>query len=163
MKSFKILNWIFDGKLWRLQHLGGHPEIGSLRGEPSGISGSNGIVPITIASQATVYSYSFGLKHGQAFGIWLQATSPGSLGTPKLQIQLEQAYRGPTTEGNSDTNYVIGDGVADIYSALNDTIAHVKTVSPVPMRRARLKITGLATNPSDTTLTAYLFQQELVA
>lgn len=134
----------------------------SLRGDVSSVNNSNGgPVPITIPTTTVVYSQSFRLNYGQAFGVWLQAGN-GS-GTANMKIQLEQSYKPPTTEGSSDSAYVIGDGVADIYSNLNDTTAHVKTIQPVPMKYARLKITGLGSNPADATLTAWIFQQELVA
>ena len=133
---------------------------GSTRGGVSDVNNSAGVGTITVPSQTTVYSYHFPLKYGTAFGIWLQAGN-GS-GTANMKIQLEQGYKAPVPEGSSDSNWVIGDGVADIYSNLNDTLAHIKTVSPVPMKLARLKITGLGSNPADATLVAKLFQQEIV-
>lgn len=135
----------------------------SLRGDVTLINQSNGApAPITVPTTTTVYSRTFKLNYGQAFGIWLQAGN-GS-GTANMKVQLEQSYIDLTEaqQGSSNANYVIGDGVADLYSNLNDTTAHVKTVSPVPMKFGRLKITGLGTNPADATLTAWLFQQELV-
>lgn len=133
----------------------------SLYGESREILNSNGAPsPIIIPTTTTVYSRIFRLNYGQAFGIWLQAGN-GS-GTANMKIQLEQSRIAPVTEGASDVNWVIGDGVADIYSNLNDTLVHVKSVSPVPLKYARLKITGLGSNPADATLTAHLFQQELI-
>ena len=134
---------------------------GSTRGDVTDINNSAGVGTITVPSTTTVHSMSFSLKYGQAFGIWLQAGN-GS-GTANMKIQLEQGTKPPTTEGSSDATWVIGDGVADIYSNLNDTTAHIKTVSPVPMKYGRLKITGLGSNPANATLVAKLFQQELVA
>lgn len=132
----------------------------SLIGQSSSVNNSTGAPPpITIANTTVVYSRHFRLNLAQAFGIWLQAGN-GS-GTANMKIQLEQSYVVPATEGAADANYVIGDNVADIYSNLNDALAHVKTISPVPMKYGRLKITGLGSNPVDATLTAYIFQQEL--
>lgn len=113
---------------------------------------------LAVASTATVYSNSFPMRWIEYFGVWLQATSAS--GTPVLKIQLEESYTVPATEGSSDANYVIGDGVADIYSNLNDEIAHIKTVSPVPQQYGRYKITGLTGNPADTVITVINFQQE---
>jgi hypothetical protein len=96
-------------------------------------------------------------------GIWLMATSPGSIATPNLKIQVEQSYIAPTTEGAADANWVIGDGVPDVYTNLNDSIAHIKTLALVPMKKYRLKVTGLGSNPSDCTLLAVMFSQELIA
>ncbi len=131
-----------------------------LFGNVTQIQNANGApAPITIPTTTTVYSHSFRLNYGQSFGIWLQAGN-GS-GTAKMKIELEQSYRPPTTEGSSDSGYVVGDGVADIESALNDVNAHVKVITPVPMKWARLKITGLDTNPADATINAWIFEQGL--
>ena len=133
---------------------------GSLRGDVTQVNNSSGVGTITIPTTTVVYSMSFSLKYGQAFGIWFQAGN-GS-GTANMKIQLEQSYKRPSSEGASDASYVIGAGVADIITNLNDTTARVQSVSPVPMKYARLKVTGLGSNPSDATLTAYIFQQEIV-
>lgn len=133
----------------------------SLRGDVTLINNASGApAPIIIPTTTIVYSHSFTLNYGQAFGIWLQAGN-GS-GAANMKIQLEQSNVAPATEGSVDNNYVIGDGVADIYSNLNDALAHVKTIQPVPMKYARLKITGVGSNPVDASLTASLFQQEFV-
>lgn len=115
---------------------------------------------LAIASQATVYSNSFLTRFAENFGIFVLALSASSV--PKIQIQLEQSYTPPATEGSADSNYVVGDGVQDVYTALNDEIAHVKSLNPVPMQYSRYKITGLATNPSDTLLTIINFHQEKI-
>lgn len=134
----------------------------SLRGDSRQINNSNGAPgPITIPTTTTVYSRAFRLNYGQAFGIWLRAGN-GS-GTANMKIQLEQSNVVPVTEGAADGNYVIGDGVADVYSNLNDALAHVKTLSPVPMKYARFKITGLGSNPADATINIFVFDQELIA
>lgn len=154
--------WIAERKLcdFNLLNLLGNKR-GSTRGEPSRIlasSGNDG--QISCPSLTTVYSMHFHLKYGVEFGIWMKATSAS--GTPALKIILEQSYIAPAPEGASDTNWVVGDGVADIYSNLNDQNAHIKTVSPVPMKHGRLNITGIGSNPADTLLSAYLFIQEQV-
>jgi hypothetical protein len=136
----------------------------SLRGDVSQIRQYTGApAPITVPTTTTVYSRVFRLNYGQAFGIWYQAGN-GS-GTANMKIQLEQSYVALTEaqEGASNANYVIGSGVADIETNLLDTTAHVKSVSPIPMKYARFKITGLGTNPADATINIWLFQQELVA
>lgn len=132
---------------------------GSLYGESSLVVNSLGTSPITIVSTTVIYSRHFKLARGQAFGIWYQAGN-GS-GTANMKIQLEQSYKLPTTEGASDASWIIGSGVSDIETNLNDTTAHLKSISPVPMKWARLKITGLGGNPADATLTAYIFLQGL--
>jgi len=116
-----------------------------------------GSTTIAIDSTATVYTDSFPLKYGLAFGIALIADSPG---TVDLKVQLEESDRLPTTENTSDTHWVIADGVADIYTSLADETKHIKVISPVPMPLGRLKITGGASNNASTTLSATVFEQE---
>lgn len=130
--------------------------IGNVRQIPAG---DGTPAPIVVPSTTTVFSRAFRLNFGQVFGIWLQAAN-GS-GSANMSIVLEQSAFAPATEGASDSNYVVPDGVAPIYSNLNDTNVHVKTIQPVPMKFARLKITGLGVNPVDASLTAWIFIQEL--
>ena len=136
---------------------------GSTRGGVSDINNANGVGTIAVPSTTVVYSKSFNLKYGIAFGIWYQAGN-GS-GQANMKIELEQGYQAPTTEGAADASWVVPAGVAPINSNLNDgatQLAHIQTVSPVPMKHGRLKITGLGSNPADATLVAKLFIQETV-
>jgi len=131
-------------------------KIGSM-GDVTGVTLASGSETIAIASTATVYTHYFKLSFGVAFGLWYQATSSG---TVNLKIELEESYTTPTTDGSADTNYVVGSGVSDVESALADENAHVKTLSPVPMKYARFKITGGDGNDASTTLSLKVFQQE---
>lgn len=158
--NWKRIDFVWkDGQLKRVSRLSGCR--GNLRGDVTLVTNSSGTSPITVPSTTTVYSKTFQLKHGQAFGIWYQAGN-GS-GTANMSINIEQSYVTPTTEGSSDSKYVVGNGVSAINSNLNDTTAHVASISPVPMKYGRLKIAGLGGNPADATLTAYIFQQEIVS
>lgn len=118
-------------------------------------AGSN---DIAINGTEVIYTASFPTKRAKDIGIWLKATS--AVGTPGLKIQLEQGRALPTTEGAADSDWTVGDGVPDIYSSLKDESAHIKSVDLVPMPYARLKITGLSSNPADTILDAEVFIQE---
>ena len=131
---------------------------GSMGGATT-VQRSTGVDTIAIAGEVTVYSRAFKLSYGVAFGIGYKAAGAGTI---NLKIQLEQSVKNtaPTTEGSSDTYYVIGAGVADINAALADTTARLQTLSPVPATWGRLKITGGTANGSDVTLEAYIFQQE---
>jgi len=117
---------------------------------------------IAIVSQATVYTKSFSLRKGEYFAVSYKAASSGNI---KLQIELEQSYRKPTTEGSADATWAIGEGATAIETALADTTQHHKTMSPIPVAFGRLKITGLpdaSGNAATTTLTAFLSKQEQV-
>lgn len=115
---------------------------------------------LACGSTDTVYSNSFLMRWVENFGVWILANSP--TGTPSIKIELQESYVPPATEGSADLNYVVGDGVADVYTNLNDENAHVKSLNPVPMQYGRYKITGLAGNASDTVLTLVNFQQEMI-
>lgn len=116
--------------------------------------------PIIVASTTTVYSRAIRINYGQVFGIWYQAAN-GS-GSANMKIQIEQSYKVPTTEGSSDAAWVIPLGVQDINTNLADTTAHIQSLSPVPMKYIRLKITGLGSNPADATLNFWIFIQEII-
>ena len=96
---------------------------------------------ITITAGATVYSKSFSLKFGAYFALAYKAASAGAI---DLTIQLEQSYDVPTTEGSSDTKWVIPTSLADIHANLADANWHNSSFSPVAMPWARLKITSAA-------------------
>ncbi len=135
----------------------------SLRGDATRIPNYTGApAPIVIPTTTTVYSRSFRLNYGQAFGIQYKAAD-GS-GTANMKIQLEQSNTLLTEaqEGSSNSAYVIGEGVADVVTNLADTLTHVKSFSPVPAKYGRFKITGLGSNPADASVTIDVFQQELV-
>lgn len=130
------------------------------KGGAQKVVNSNGSPTIAVASTGTVYTKAFPLHLATFFGIWIKATSAS--GTPNVKVELEQSYTLPATEGSSDGNYIEPDGFDDIFSSINDEIAHIKTVTPVPMSYGRYKITGISTNPADTTVEIYNFLQESV-
>jgi len=114
---------------------------------------------IPVAGEVTVYTRAFPLNLAQFFGIWVKALSATS--TPNVKIELEEGPTTPTTEGSAETTlFVEPDGFDDIFSQINDEIAHIKTIAPVPMSYGRYKITGLTGNPADTVLTIKNFIQE---
>ena len=113
---------------------------------------------IAIAGVVTVYTHSFPLFSANYFGLWILPSSV--TGTANLKIELEESWTEPTTEGSSDANWVEPEGFDDVFSAVNDDLAHVKTIAPVPMSFGRYKITGLAGNPADALISMYNFLQE---
>jgi len=120
-----------------------------------------GAVSMAVASTGTVYTDSFKLKQGQAFGLWYKATS--TAGAPDLKIQLEQSWTVPTTENAADTtNWAIPTNMSDIESSLTAETPKVTLVSPVPMTYGRFKITGQGTNNADTVLQMKIFIQDTI-
>jgi hypothetical protein len=121
--------------------------------------GSTNIIPV--AGEVTVYTRSFKMSFATFFGIWVKSLS--TAGTPNIKVELEESYTTPTTEGSAETDlYVEPDGFDDIFSEINDALAHIKTISPVPMTYGRYKITGLTGNPADTVVYIKNFLQEQV-
>lgn len=115
---------------------------------------------VLVNGVTTVYSNSFLMRWVENFGVWVLAVSP--LTNPNIRIQFEESYVPPVTEGSADTNYVVADGVADVYSAIVDEIVHIKSLNPVPMQYGRYKISGLTGNGTDTVVTIVNFQQEMI-
>lgn len=128
-----------------------------LLGGASPVTNSSGTTSIAVVSDQSIYTASFPMDKSDVFGVWLKATSASS--TPSITVELQESYRLPTTEGAADSNYVEPDGFSDIFTALADEVAHVTTLSPVPMPYGRYKITGGAGNPADTVVTIYNFTQ----
>jgi len=115
---------------------------------------------IVIASTAVVYTHSFPMFSGSFFGVWAKMTSV--IGTPNIKVELEESWSLPTAEGSAETTlWVEPDGFDDIFAAIADELAHIKTIAPVPMTYGRYKITGLSGNPADTIATIYNFIQEV--
>jgi hypothetical protein len=116
------------------------------------ISNITGVIEIPIASDAVVYTPSFGLKMGEYFAFAYKATSDGNV---KLKIEFQQSHKLPDTEEAADVTYVEPESASDIESALADEIWHIKKVEPICLPYGRLKITGLgapSANDASTTL-----------
>lgn len=114
---------------------------------------------IPVISTGVVYTRSFDLRRGLYFGLWALANSAG---TPEIKVELELAPEKPTEaqEGVAATTlFAIKDSDV-IYTSINDKVAHVTPVSPVPMSFGRFKLTGIGSNPADSTIKLYLFQQD---
>lgn len=112
---------------------------------------------IAIASNAVVYTKSWEWGTGEYFSLDYIATSSGTVG---LLIELEQGNTLPSTEGSSDSDWVVAENAQNIEADLDDKTQHFKKLSPVVSKYGRLKITGSGSNHSSTTLRAKLARQE---
>lgn len=119
------------------------------------ITKADATTPIPVASDATVYTPHFNLYGGEAFGVTLLAASDGDV---NLKIELEEGMSIPTLEA-ADTNCVEPEGFPDI-AVIEDELAHIVQITPVPAKYGRFKITGQSTNHATTTLRIDLFVQE---
>lgn len=123
------------------------------------ITTSAGSTSIAIAGATTVYTHSFKMMaYGEFFSIAYRAVSSAS--TPDVTIQLEQSWAVPTTEGSSDTSYVIPSGMSDIITNLTTELWNMKTLSPIPMPYGRFKITGNSGNAADTVVNIKIGSQQ---
>lgn len=92
----------------------------------------------------------FLLHEYQYFGLWFNAQSAS--GTADVKIEIIQSYN------DTAANYVSPNTGGTIAASHGET-AKVYTVTPVPMPRMRIRVTGNAANPNDTTITAFLYMQ----
>ena len=128
-----------------------------LQGTAEIIAKADATTPIPVASTGTIYTPSFPLYGGDAFGLEVLAVSSGDV---DVLIELEIGNVRPTTEEAADSNWAEPDGMADILNVVDETI-HFKQVSPAcPARYGRFKLTGQGTNHASTTLRLRLFRQE---
>ena len=107
---------------------------------------------VTIDTTATASSSVITVKSSGYFGVWYQATS--SVGTPDIKLEVTMS---PDT---TTANFVEPEGMPDIVTNLADETAHVKGISPPPMKYMKIKYTGNGANPADTILNLKLFRQE---
>jgi len=91
------------------------------------------------------------VKGGGVFGIWYQATS--AVGTADVKLEVLMSY------DDTSGNFIEPDNMSDITSSVSDEAIHVDSIYPPPMKYIKIKCTGVASNPADTVITAYLFTQ----
>ena len=140
----------------KLSILGGDMNIGPVI---STVTLPAGAVEMAVGGNTTYYTQSMSLAYAKYFAVAYKATSSGVI---DLTITFEQSYDVPTTEGSSDTEYVVASGVSDVHTNLADTNWHNASLSPAVMPYGRFKIVGGATNDASTTLQLKLSKQEEV-
>jgi hypothetical protein len=114
----------------------------------AGLADSDGAV--INGSGAVVYGASFPLPDSALMGWWVKFTSPGVVAA---KIELEQSLVRPATEGAADDDYAVPDSITtEMFDSISDEIIHGTAYSPVVSKYARLKITGLTGNNSETVL-----------
>ncbi len=127
-----------------------------LKGATTPLITAAGLQSIAVASTGVVYTETFELLFGEYFGLWIIAASAG--GTPDIQVDLEQSYKLPTTQGAAETTlYAVTQAVS---AGINDEVCHIIKLSPIPMSYGRIKITGINSNPADTLVSGFRFIQE---
>ena len=119
---------------------------------------STNVAAIPVAGNVTVYSQSIPTRYGRYFAISCILSS--SAGSPDITLQLEQSHTTPTTEGSSDTNYVVPNNMSDIFTSRTAETTFIDSLSPVSAPYMRFKIIGNAANNADTTCTIRLCVQE---
>ena len=117
-----------------------------------------GVSPIPVASTGVKYSKAIKLSFSSYFSLSYQLSSSGS---PDVQIDLEHSVDGnpPVNEGASSSNFIIPGAISAIETDLTNKNWNMKEVNPVTTIWVRLKLTGKNSNPSDTTVDGYFFEQ----
>ena len=127
---------------------------------PPTLGGNTHVVKdLTVVSTNVYYSNHFNMNISSIFGIFAKCSAPS--GTPDVKVELEESWKEPANPNASDGDYVIPDGASAVFSGINDQNAHIKSLSPVPMKYGRFKITGINSNPAGTVLNIRIFMQEL--
>ena len=114
-----------------------------------------GVTSLAAPSETTVFSQSFPLLKGAAYGWTLQFSSAGDI---DVKVELEQGFTRPTTEGTTDTaTFVVPDNKTTELISIDDEDLHVTAYAPDATPYGRLKITGQSGNAASTTLTTAKF------
>lgn len=113
---------------------------------------------LAVNGATTVWTNSFKIGNIDNMTVMAKCATATS---PAIQIQIEISYKLPSTEGSSDSNWVIPDAYPDIFSDIVDTTQHAKIFNPPYAKYARYKINGLPGNAADTTVTIYNMIQEM--
>lgn len=110
----------------------------------------NGTAVVDSVVHTGASQLGFEVSDFRYFGLHLSATSV--TGTADVKAEIIESW------DDTAANYVSPDAGGTIVSSHGET-AKVYSVSPVPMKKMRIRITGNAANPADTIVTAYLYRQ----
>lgn len=105
-------------------------------------------VVLLTPSTTTIYTLSMpfaNLETNKAIGVFYKVTPD----TADLQIQFEQSFQRPTTEGSTDSTY-LQSHIVD--ASLTDNDWHLATIDTVKGTFGRFKIIGQGSNPSNAVL-----------
>ena len=104
---------------------------------------------LAVGTTSTAYSQSFALPRDHSFGLEYQTTSSGVV---SVQVDVEHSNNAPVTEGASDSNFVLGEGVAAVNANVADELVHFSSFAPVVCQYVRFKFTGLGANDATTVI-----------
>jgi hypothetical protein len=110
------------------------------------LKGATSIGPINGTGSA--WSKAFPLPRNKSFGWEFQFTS--AAGTPDVKIELEQSNEDRLDTQLTSTDYVVPDGGGQISAQVNDELKHIIAYAPKVSKWARIKFTGINSNPTDT-------------
>lgn len=92
--------------------------------------------------------FGFDLRSFRFFGLWINATSAS--GTAAVSVTLIQSHNDVAAQYAA---LAVG---GTVVSSLGET-ATIYTLTPSPMPRMRLRVTGVGANPADSVVTAHLY------
>ena len=123
---------------------------------------------ISVLTDRTAYTAPFSLSRGEYFSISYLAKSNITeyAGTPNATIIMEQSWQLPqsvplaNSSNYTDTlNWTTPTGVANITDSITGDQLVIKSLSPVVLPWARLKINGSSANSMNTTIRIRLHKQ----
>lgn len=97
-----------------------------------------GVTSLSIETTDVVYSQAFVLRTNVSHSVEILNSSA----TADLKVELEVSNNLPATEGAADSNFVLPESSSAIIANLTDTNVHIGTVSLVPAKYGRFRITG---------------------
>ena len=112
------------------------------------VASATSVSSVQVGGTNTTYSKSISLQNvtETPVSIMYKATSDGIV---TAKIDLEQSYQRPSTEGASDSNYMV---TSTVNSSLVNEEWHIATLSTVEMPFIRFKLTGSGSNDNSTTV-----------
>jgi hypothetical protein len=112
---------------------------------------------INVATQSVIYTKSMRIDDGMYYALSYKIGGRETATTSTITIQVEQGYDVPLVEGTANTistTYSVPVNMPDVVtnSASTSTIWYHKSLNFAPLRYARFRIAGGASNSTDTTV-----------
>ncbi len=103
---------------------------------------------VVINAQNTVYSRSFPLRRNVEYALEVKMSNDS--GDSKVQFEIEQGNVVPAAEKSADTtNYAV---TSEVWAELHSEVNNIKSITLLPTKYARFKLTGKSGNATTTKL-----------
>ena len=101
--------------------------------------------------EASALNLGFLIAEFRNFGLYVTATSVS--GTADVKVEIQQSW------DDTAANYIEPAVGSVVVASLATETPAIYSLSPAPMPYLRLQVTGVAANPADSVVTAYLWMQ----